>query len=158
MKLIHFSKEPLISVYSRPHQPHGCGAFKTPGLWVSDEDSGYGWRQWCVDNDFSEVASNFPLIHQTEIILADDVNILRIDSIEGIDRFTSNFVKQADRRIEVDVDWEAVRALYQGVIISPYQWNRRLDVMWYYGWDCASGVIWDAAAIKELIPIMETTE
>ncbi len=24
--------------------------------------------------------------------------------------------------------------------------------MWYYGWDCASGVIWDAEAVAELRP------
>jgi hypothetical protein len=46
------------------------------------------------------------------------------------------------------IDWEKVQADgYFGMEISPYLWSRRLDGgMWYYGWDCASGVIWDKRA------------
>ena len=50
------------------------------------------------------------------------------------------------------IDWAEVASKYDGIIISPYQWSLRLDMemMWYYGWDCASGCIWNISAIKEL--------
>lgn len=35
---------------------------------------------------------------------------------------------------------------------APYQWRRRNErgFSWYYGWDCASGCIWRASAIREI--------
>ena len=47
---------------------------------------------------------------------------------------------------------------YQGIIIAPYLWTRRHheSTGWYYSWDCASGVIWDARAIAELKPLAAT--
>jgi len=51
------------------------------------------------------------------------------------------------------VSWEQVaKDGYQGVEITPYQWELRLDsrVNWYYSWDCASGCAWDPQAIESL--------
>ena len=49
------------------------------------------------------------------------------------------------------IDWPKVAERYDGIIIAPYQWSRRLDgPMWYYGWDCASGCVWRARAVLEL--------
>lgn len=52
------------------------------------------------------------------------------------------------------IDWSAVAAQYGGILIAPYQWKRRLELTWYYGWDCASGCAWDLSLI-ELEPILE---
>lgn len=41
------------------------------------------------------------------------------------------------------IDWLRVKTQYGGIEIAPYQWKRRLSSFWYYGWDCASGAIWD---------------
>ena len=50
-----------------------------------------------------------------------------------------------------EIDWKKVKSKYQGIIIAPYQWSCRLnlDSNWYYGWDCASGCIWDLDCIKD---------
>jgi len=32
---------------------------------------------------------------------------------------------------------------YDGIEIAPYQWDARLSLIWYYGWDVASGCIWN---------------
>ena len=45
-------------------------------------------------------------------------------------------------------DWGAVAARYDGIEIAPYVWERRLEVWWYYGWDCASGCLWRPKATK----------
>ena len=49
--------------------------------------------------------------------------------------------------------WPGVAAEgWAGIEIAPYIWARRLDgpARWYYGWDAASGCIWDptAAAVE----------
>ena len=52
------------------------------------------------------------------------------------------------------IDWTAVGKNHDAIVIAPYIWERRLDgPMWYYGWDCASGCVWNATAVAELRPI-----
>ena len=49
------------------------------------------------------------------------------------------------------INWQPLTEQYAGIIISPYQWKRRLDGRasdWYYGWDCASACIWDLSAVR----------
>lgn len=49
------------------------------------------------------------------------------------------------------INWPMVADRYQGIVIAPYLWSRRMDGgLWYYGWDCASGCIWDAAAVASV--------
>jgi len=53
-----------------------------------------------------------------------------------------------------NINWPAVAEKYDGIIIAPYIWQRRLsdnpDHFWYYGWDCASGCIWNTEVIEEI--------
>ena len=47
------------------------------------------------------------------------------------------------------MDWGYLATQYQGLIIAPYLWDLRLfGPAWYYGWDCASGCIWDLTAVE----------
>jgi hypothetical protein len=50
------------------------------------------------------------------------------------------------------IDWGRVAEQYHGIVIAPYQWSLRLDLMWYYGWDCASGCIWDTWIVERVEP------
>ena len=49
-------------------------------------------------------------------------------------------------------NWDDVVRQYDGLIIAPYQWAKRCDYSWYYGWDCASGVIWNLRAVASVKP------
>jgi hypothetical protein len=51
------------------------------------------------------------------------------------------------------IDWPKVAEHYAGIEICPYLSNKRNDddFFWYYGWDVASGCIWDQKGIEELI-------
>lgn len=150
MRLIHYSSKPLLKVRSMTHSEDGVGAYKTPGLWVSAEGDD-DWVAWCRAESFSLGC----FAHATEIILADDAKVKRLRTAKEIDQFTAEF-EPKDRRGNWDhrIDWPAIRSRWQALIIAPYCWQRRLSshTSWYYGWDCASGVIWDAAAVKELRP------
>jgi hypothetical protein len=46
------------------------------------------------------------------------------------------------------IDWQRVSSLYSGIEIIPYFWKFRMQHMWYYPWDIASGCVWDSSAIK----------
>jgi hypothetical protein len=70
------------------------------------------------------------------------------------------------------IDWPKVSERYDGVVIAPYVWSLRMGDYemiegrmrktpdsaisdWYYPWDCASGCIWKASAIKAFDLIKE---
>ena len=73
--------------------------------------------------------------------------ILVIGSAEELDRFTRKY-----GRGEYHIDWTRVSEIYDGIEINPYQWSRRHELMWYYGWDIASGCLWnlEQVAIREI--------
>lgn len=141
MTLIHYGAEPVRAVYdSAQDYKH----FKPVGLWVSvlgDHD----WREWCTSESFRDVDSQV----QTKVILAEDANILHLSDKWEIDFFTERFRKDGDSR---NIDWTRVQAEYDGIIIAPYCWERRMSdhCIWYYSWDCAAGCIWRGRAVERL--------
>lgn len=83
-----------------------------------------------------------------------DVDTSRLLTIDTRARF-AEFNKVArktgvdlDRAISYEPDWEAVAKVYGGVEICPYRHEFRTKVFWYYGWDVASGCIWDPEIIR----------
>ena len=74
----------------------------------------------------------------------DTSRCLWLRTVDDIDEFEADYLEP---------NWAPTAAQYAGVIIAPYQWERRLDgdaSDWYYGWDCASGCIWNADAIASI--------
>jgi hypothetical protein len=140
-RLLHYSADPLPSDLKLDKGWPMRGLGKPVGLWVS---VGEAWKDWCEGEDFYTER----LAHCQEIVLAANANILRLSTAEDLDAFTERF-KIADDAF-ASIDWSRVYGEYQGIIIAPYIWARRLDLAWYYGWDCASGCIWDADAIAEV--------
>ena len=167
MKLEHFTDQVFKFEHDRSYvQKPPMGFMKPEGLWVSvaGEDS-WDWPAWCRSESFCLSS----LDHVAEVNLVDDANILHVDTPEGLDLFhhayavddellrtgvPSRRLWATDEKRYWSLDWPTVAAKYDGVIIAPYHYSRRLDgPMWYYGWDCASGVIWnlDAVASVEVI-------
>ena len=145
MRLVHFSREPLTEVHAveQKDMPRDGFAPKPRGLWVSDEDAEQSWSSWCAD----EMADWMVGTTAYGITLAKDARLLVIGDSQGIDDFHRLYSEPGIGR-SYFVDWPAVAARFQGIIITPYVWERRLsEVSWYYPWDCASGCIWDTAAI-----------
>ncbi len=146
--LIHYSQKPISKLRSIAQKEH---AMKPTGLWVSVAGE-YGWKEWCIDNEYKG-----EFTHETEVVLSEDAKILRLSSPDDLKRFTEAYqanIPLNDKifRSIAYINWQRIAELYDGIIISPYIWECRLDsyTFWYYGWDCASGCIWNAKAINKL--------
>lgn len=190
MRLMHFSPEEITGPI-RSYPTEQRAEMKPGGFWLSDERGGYGWKTWANSEHFRPSH----MAYEYYVKLAPKNHILHLNSVEAIDKFTEDYkadsegnrravefnhnyykdlpdlygITAIDRRPTVyDIDWPRVAEKWQGIIITPYQWSRRLTnhTMWYYGWDCASGCIWDADAIgylklktvhKKLVGLKELT-
>lgn len=118
--------------------------FKPNGLWVSVEGED-DWKTWCSAENFAvETLSN-----EHDVALNEGANILYIRSLVELANFTAEYGRTYYNHIHW-IDWEVVIRKYDGVIITPYQRDVRLTESWYYGWDCASGVIWNLTAIEKV--------
>ncbi len=128
---------------------------KPIGLWYGFNDS---WINWCLAEQPNWLT---PYIY--EIVLKED----RIKKINGLDEFDA-FEKEYAASMELD-DWFSLTSSfssrfgadrinytklvtdgYHGIEINPYLWERRLSRMWYYGWDCASGCVWNKRSILDV--------
>lgn len=143
---------------------------KPHGFWVSvkGEDD---WPSWCLSEDFRLEG----LTHRHEVILNGNHDVKIIDTPEALEMFHRQYGYdwwewrgfdqvgfRGDHKHERwMIDWEKVAEVYDGIIIAPYQWDYRLPMEWppairghisnwYYGWDCASGCIWNPAAIARV--------
>jgi hypothetical protein len=145
LQLSHWSEEPELvprSVEQKLHVDGYRSEFDKPcGLWVS-VDGEDGWEAWCTSENFGGLHT-----YRYRVRLTKGSNVLHIDNELGVRVFREKYGRQSDRSYcSMYIAWEDVARDYQGLIIAPYQWPCRMDERWYYGWDCASGCLWDAAA------------
>ena len=151
-EFIHYTAESLSKIQSRVQKPEPT--FKPTGLWLSVGDT---WKQWCEGEEWGLDRLKYKYL----IKLASSTSILWLKTITELDEFSAEYKRQPgwipnSNAIISDfalfVDWKGVAAKWQGIIIDPYQWERRLlpSCFWYYTWDCASGCIWDSKAIASM--------
>jgi len=118
---------------------------KPRGLWYAPGDA---WIKWVL----SEM-SHWRGQYVYEVRTTPRVKV--VSTLREFDEFNErngrSFWTDAPRRrgaASADaVDWREVSAEWDGIEISPYMWERRLEVSWYYGWDVASGCVWGAGGV-----------
>lgn len=150
-ELTHYSDEPIRRIASKEQE--AGPSFKPIGLWVSVDEGGDGWADWCRSEGFRP--SNLRHVHNVN--LWRDARIMHLRTAVDLDDFTNLYGERLSFGEDVSyaplwIRWDRVAEEYAGIIIAPYQWSRRLDdrAPWYYSWDCASGCIWDANAISSV--------
>jgi hypothetical protein len=160
----HLSAKEIKTLRPAKLKPDGEPHLKPPGFWYEVNDS---WFEWCKVEmphwvglaDPSTKGKKLPRDRQPYTlrywVSVQEANLLYISDttqfdefvrIYGYDRLDSaRFMGRPDY-----IDWiEVANAGYDGVEISPYLWERRLEGgLWYYGWDVASGVVWNPKNIK----------
>ena len=141
--------EPQISGFSQ-----SIGT-KPNGLWYECQDgSSETWKEFC---EFG-MSSGYKYDGQYRVLL-NDYNILFIPDAHHFEKFyemySTNHPADTDGAKGFDkmIDWPKVADHYAGIEICPYRGDKRNDddSFWYYGWDVASGCVWDPSGIKELV-------
>ncbi len=153
LDLRHYAESPVALDRTRKYmQADPVVPDKPRGFWVSiaGEDD---WPTFCRSEKFGLDR----LVAEHTVVLAADAAVLHLQTAGELEAFhaeysvaqTAAFPLTAERYRPID--WHAVARAYEGIIIAPYQWSMRLDgPFWYYGWDVASGCIWDLGAIDSV--------
>lgn len=122
-------------------------AMKPRGFWVSIDND---WETWCKENCMEGWIEE----HSPVDFLLNTDDLFWLKTPESIDFFTYLFKAEdpggwnSYRDDSFYINWEHVVSKgMKGIIIAPYQWSRRMNVNWYYSWDCASACIWDLSAL-----------
>src|ERR1017187_6794495 len=148
MNLYHYSAKPFTLDNERIYT-QDVSNFKPRGLWLSAEEGtrdDLGWKQWCEGEEYNVEG----LAHRTKISLR-SAEILIIDDADALDAFTSAYRLTGSPRDTLRaIDWSRVVARYDGILIAPYIWERRMTphTFWYYCWDCASACIWNSRVLE----------
>lgn len=148
MNFYHYSAKPFTLDKTQAY-PQAAGDFKPQGLWLSVEDDSeesFGWKQWCEGEDFFLDG----LANRAQVVLCADARLLLIDNVAALDAFTAEYKLVGALAILRSIDWPRVAERYDGIVIAPYMWERRLTphTFWYYAWDCASACVWNASMIE----------
>ena len=140
MTFYHWSDDPIeLDPFCEYKQKPLC---KPSGLWFDVDGA---WKTWCKHNDFREMT----LKHCYEVIIPDSHDILKITNAEQLDDFTEMFRDRTQIAV-VSLDWPTITQIFDAIVIAPYIWSRRLYISttWYYGWDCASGCVWNLNGVS----------
>ena len=123
-------------------------AFKPVGLWYGINNS---WVDWCSSEMPEWVTPNR---HKLEI---DESKILKLSSISDMMKFNNKYLsKDPALTLFPHIEWHRVKSDgYTGIEIPTYHYQLRFadKFLWYYGWDVASGCIFDTRIITKVTKI-----
>jgi hypothetical protein len=166
MSYYHWASEPVsLKEMSYPQSGHP----KPNGFWF---DVNGGWKRWCEAAEFR--LETFRYRHT--VTIRDKSKILFLRNSKNVDAFTSEYGQNLSGRIqflqspqELDkfaqnygqdlfseiqrqfsnyILWSKVVERYSGIIIAPYSRTMSQTYLWYYGWNCSGGCIWDLSIVR----------
>lgn len=127
------------------------------GTWFS-VPSGLDWPEWCLREGFQ--VDGLAYRHAFELELAGERPVLHVDTLEALDAFHDEYsVGLAPGRLGgvllrglsmFYLNWPLIASRFGGIVIAPYQWQRRHDYLWYNTWDCASACVWDTSLLTHV--------
>ena len=129
---------------------------KPEGLWYECQDgSSETWKEFC---EFG-LTAGYSKYDSTYNVVLNDYEILFIPDEYHFEKFYKMYSvphpadPDGKKGYDKQIDWPRVAKDYAGIEICPYLSSKRNDddSFWYYGWDVASGCIWDASGVKELV-------
>ena len=141
-----FSPEECI-VFRNVKQKKTAHMFEKPrGLWYM---MGTEWMEYCQENEIPHFVEGRN-IHKLAL---NTKKMLVIQTEAEMEAFVDEYAQQGVQ--DASIKWHKVAKKYCGIEIAPYQFAKRLEprYKWYYGWDVASGVIWNEKAIKGISTI-----
>lgn len=153
--------------YTPEQQPQGGGYFlpdgreapvgKPMGGWISVPDSNHDWPTWCKSEGWGLDSLKF--VHTYELDTSGVKLITQFDEMCAFHREYARDVRLSSRFARYNIEWDRVARDFGGIVIAHYFWSCRLGGMgditnqisnWYYGWDCASGCIWNPDVLTHI--------
>ena len=176
MTYYHWSPDPVkLRRMSYPQS----GNPKPNGLWFDVNGS---WKKWCNSVQFR--LENLRYRHTVTIL--DTSQLLFVRNAKEIDTFTRTYGHNLSGHIQPlqgseelnafahqygndlfgdilghfshYIMWEEVAENYSGIIVHPYSRARSQTYLWYHGWNCAGGCIWDTSVISLSKPVHSTIQ
>ncbi len=166
MTYYHWASDPVTlrsMSYPQSGQP------KPNGLWFDVNGS---WKRWCESAQFR--LENLRYRHTVTVV--DPSRVLFLRNAKEIDAFTREYGRDFSGHIRLlndgeDIDsfarrygkdlfgdirkqfsnyimWEEVAEKHSGILIRPYSRAGSQTCLWYYGWNCAGGCVWDTSVIR----------
>ena len=138
---LHLTHASEIKKMDTRQKPEGS---KPRGLWYA---VGFGWLDFTT-NDFTSFYEEKE-VYAFEISLS-GLNVLRITNYEELVKFEELYLVPNENEYarKFDINWTKVAENYDGIEIAPYIYKARMGHMWYYGWDVASGCIWNTSKLN----------
>lgn len=134
------SVEELIALLPQIcRSPHGV-ALKPNGIWYQVDDE---WEKWIEGENWA------PREYKHKYLVGTSkANILKLSTAEEVIEFQESYKARMYPEATIyNIDWGKVQGIWDGIEISPYFHELRsrvnVDMLWYYGWDVASGVVWN---------------
>lgn len=117
------------------------------GLWASPTDSNWGWRDWCLSEDYP-----ITLDVWTRFKLVPEARVLEIHCLDHLREVFGQYGRRHPRLGEVVLDWNLLKAHYDAVFLSE-QGNNECHLPMEFGapdlngWDCECLLVLNIAKI-----------
>ena len=144
----HVAKE-RGRIVVEPREQEPAPGMKPKGLWFEVDGD---WRRWCR-GEMPHWVEGRPL-HRVTFGSERILRITRgmaLDSFDQLYRATEHRAGYSEKYgpMHLGIRWADVAKEWDGIEIAPYLWSHRFSgPTWYYGWDCASGVIWRPRGVR----------
>ena len=131
-----FDSELFLEIKNRPFgwiKPYG-------GLWASNINAAYGWKDWCNDESFRECNEE----NSFKFTLKEGTKVLKIDNADLLKKLPvfDNYI------MSVHLDFEKLKQQYDAIEVIISNDNK---LYWdLYGWDCDSILIFNKDCIDIL--------
>lgn len=111
------------------------------GFWASRIDAKFGWKDWCIDQEFRDIDENdafrFKLKDGTKVLYINNTDIL-----------STLPMQQSIIKSWLCLDFEKLSEQYDAIEVNISKCNRLYDLL--YGWDCDSILIMNPDVIQEV--------
>ena len=132
----HFDKNLFMNIHNSMFtKPNG-------GLWASDIESKYSWKNWCEENNFIECDEDCSFTFQ----LSEEAKILKINHVEVL-KVLPKYKSEFDMPTWIVLDFEKLSHKYDAIEVNISS----DDELYYklYGWDCDSILVMNPDVVQE---------
>lgn len=144
-KFIHyghkeFDENMFVKISNSPYfrtKPDG-------GLWASDVEAKYGWKDWCKAENFRDRIEE----NSFEFVLTDNAKVLCINSVNDLRKLPKAEDDEFLISSWVTLDFEKLSKMYDVIEVNiSNDWDLYFTL---YGWDCDSIVVMNPEVIEDI--------